>query len=332
MQMMTLLIAALVVGLLIIVGVAALVLFLVKRGKAAQVPQENKDYYQSSRQIKENLGTKLRKLFGGKTLGDTELEELEETLISADIGPVITTALIEKLRNKNITNIEDAIEFLKGELKLFFSESDFEMKSNELNIILILGVNGVGKTTSIAKLANYYSSRGLKVMLAAGDTFRAAATEQLTMWAERLSIPIVKQGEKADPASVVFDAMDSAIAKGVELLIVDTAGRLHNKKNLMEELKKIERIISGKGDFNKKNMLVIDSTTGQNAFIQAEAFHDAVQLDAITMTKYDAQSKGGIVFTIEKNLNIPFQFIGVGEKVEDLREFNKDDFVEKIFG
>lgn len=292
--------------------------------------EEKKDYYSQSKG-KETLGQKLRKLFGGKILDEKTLNELEEILITADIGPKISYDIIEKLKERNINNIEDAIVFLKDEMKRMISSDDFKLDKNRLNIILVLGVNGVGKTTSIAKLSNYYMNNGNKVMVAAGDTFRAAATEQLTRWAEKLNIPIVKQHEGADPASVVFDAIDSAKAKNIEVLIIDTAGRLHTKINLMDELKKIDKIISSKGDFNKHNLLVLDATTGQNAFIQAESFKNAVGINGIILSKYDSQGKGGIVFTIQKKLNIPFYFIGTGEKIENIEMFSKDDFVEKIF-
>lgn len=311
---------------LIVIFSVTIFILIKKRGSTS-----DKDYYANSVQVKENLGTKLRRLFGGKTLDEASFQHLEEVLVSADIGPAISYELIEKLKNQNIGKIEDAITFLKGELKEYFTDKTFSLEKGKLNIILILGVNGVGKTTSIAKLANLYLNKGFKVLLAAGDTFRAAATEQLTKWAQRLEVPIVKQGEKADSASVVFDAVDSAKAKGVDLLIVDTAGRLHNKANLMEELKKIEKVIRTKGECIRKNLLVIDATTGQNAFLQAEAFNNAIDVDGIIMTKYDAQTKGGIVFTIEKKLEIPFYFIGSGEKVEDLGDFHREDFVEKIF-
>ncbi|MBQ1999176.1 MAG: signal recognition particle-docking protein FtsY, partial [Spirochaetales bacterium] len=210
-------------------------------------------------------------------------------------------------------------------------QETLELKEGCLNILLVLGVNGVGKTTSIAKVANYFLNQGKKVMLAAGDTFRAAATEQLTKWAAEMNIPIVKQGEGADPASVVFDAVDSAQAKKIDLLIVDTAGRLHNKKNLMEELKKIYRIIENKGGCERRNMLVIDSTTGQNAYSQAEAFKEAVGVNLVMLTKYDAMSKGGIVFQISHRLGLPFSFVGTGEKRENIAPFNTKDFIAQIF-
>ncbi|HOJ64626.1 MAG TPA: signal recognition particle-docking protein FtsY [Spirochaetota bacterium] len=277
------------------------------------------------------LGQRLRKLFGGKILSQEDIDKIEEILIGADIGANISYQLIEKLKSKNIGDIEKAIDFLKNELSNFIIDKYPIIERGELNVVMVLGANGVGKTTSIAKLANYYLKREFKVLIAAADTFRAAATEQLTNWAKRLDIPIIKQGEGADPASVVFDAIDSAKARGVDLLLIDTAGRLHTKSNLMEELKKIERIIKSKGNFIKNNWLIIDGTTGQNAFLQAEAFHSAIGVDGIMMTKYDSQSKGGIIFTIQQKLKIPFFFLGTGEKIDAIEVFKKNEFIEKIF-
>ena len=270
-------------------------------------------------------------MFGGKAISEKELEELEEVLLKADIGPKISIELIEKIREKSPKNIDDAINILKSEIDSIVRDGNFEIKKGQLNILLVLGVNGVGKTTSIAKLANYHLEKGCKVLLAAGDTFRAAAVEQITKWANRLDVPVIKQQEGSDPASVVYDAIDSARAKGVDLLIVDTAGRLHNKANLMEELKKIERVINNKENIIKKNLLVIDATTGQNGYQQAESFNKAVGVDGILIAKYDSQSKSGVVINIQKNLNIPFYFIGNGEKIENLTEFRKNEFIENIF-
>jgi len=293
--------------------------------------KKNDDFYSKSRETKTNLGQKLRKLFSGRKIDEKALEELEEILLKADVGPKIAYELIEILRNKMPKDTEDAISLLKNAIDNMLIEKNLKIKKGELNILLVLGVNGVGKTTTIAKLANLYLKKGYKVLLAAGDTFRAAAIEQLTKWANRLDIPVIKQKENSDPSSVVFDAIDSAKAKQVDLLIIDTAGRLHNKANLMEELKKIERIINKKGDYHKQNILVIDATTGQNAFHQASSFNEAIGINGIIMAKYDSQSKGGIVINIQKNLNIPFYFIGTGEKLDNIEEFNKDEFIKNIF-
>lgn len=316
--------ASLILGLLLFSSVVYMVY---KKKRMAK----KKDYFNDHRKQKETLGTILRKAFGQKTLDRDEYNRLEEILIQSDIGPVITAEVIDRLITENVSDIEEAIDFLKDNLKEYLIEKPIEIKDGELNIIFVLGVNGVGKTTSIAKIANYYLKLNKKVLLAAGDTFRAAATEQLHNWAKRLDIPIIKQGEGADPASVVFDAVDSAMSKKVDVLIIDTAGRLHNKAHLIEQLKKMERNITRKGDFNKTNLLVIDSTTGQNGYLQAETFHEAVGVDRIMLTKYDANTRGGIVFTIQKRLGIPFCFIGTGEKLENLDEFDCEKFVEKIF-
>ena len=314
--------------LVVAVAVFAVILFIrIKKGKGGG----KKDFYQAAVYQKETLGMKLRSFFAGKTLSVQQYAELEETLISCDIGPGISRDAVENLRKKNPSDTEKAIEFLKDYLEPLVKQETLELKEGCLNILLVLGVNGVGKTTSIAKVANYFLNQGKKVMLAAGDTFRAAATEQLTKWAAEMNIPIVKQGEGADPASVVFDAVDSAQAKKIDLLIVDTAGRLHNKKNLMEELKKIYRIIENKGGCERRNMLVIDSTTGQHAYLQAEAFKEAVGVNLVMLTKYDAMSKGGIVFQISHRLGLPFSFVGTGEKRENIAPFNTKDFIAQIF-
>ena len=312
----------------VLVAIFAVFLFLRNRKSKSG---GKKDFYQAAVYQKETLGMKLRAFFAGKTLSVEQYAELEETLISCDIGPGISRDAVENLRKKNPANEEKAIELLQEYLQPLVKQETFTLKEGQLNIMLVLGVNGVGKTTSIAKIANYFSSQGKKVMLAAADTFRAAATEQLTRWAGEMNIPIVKQGEGADPASVVFDAVDSAFAKKIDLLIVDTAGRLHNKKNLMDELKKIYRIIENKGGCVRKNMLVIDSTTGQNAYSQAEAFKEAVGVDMVMLTKYDAMSKGGIVFQISHRLGLPFSFVGTGEKRENIAEFNTQNFISQIF-
>lgn len=314
--------------LIIAVVVFAVILSLRQRKTKSGV---KKDFYQAAVYQRETLGTKLRAFFAGKTLSVQQYADLEETLISCDIGPGISREAVEKLRKKNPADEKEAIELLKEYLAPLVKQEHFVLKDGCLNILLVLGVNGVGKTTSIAKIADYFSKQGKKVMLAAGDTFRAAATEQLTKWAAEMNIPIVKQGEGADPASVVFDAVDSASAKKIDLLIVDTAGRLHNKKNLMEELKKIYRIIENKGGCERKNMLVIDSTTGQNAYSQAEAFKEAVGIDLVMLTKYDAMSKGGIVFQISHRLGLPFSFVGTGEKRENIAPFITENFISQIF-
>lgn len=318
------------ISLIVVIAAVVIIVVIVSKNKSKK-NDKGHDYYSQSRTVNESLGAKIRKVFAGRQIDEDAIEELEEILLKADIGPRITFELIEKLRSKPPKNTEEAISMLKEEIGGLLIDDIFKLEKGDLNIVLVLGVNGVGKTTSIAKLANYYLKKDFKVLLAAGDTFRAAATEQLSMWASRLDIPVIKQGQNADPSSVVFDAVDSARAKNVDLLLVDTAGRLHNKKNLIEELKKIERVIQKKGEAVKKNMLVVDATTGQNAFAQADSFNAAVGLDGIIITKYDSQAKGGMVINIQKTLGIPFYFVGTGEKLEDINEFNKHEFIENIF-
>ncbi len=298
-----------------------------KRGKA------DRDYYAESFGDRERLGTKFRKLFGGKTLDNSSYAELEDQLVKADIGPVIASELIERLKTSNVSNIENAIDGLKVSLLSGISAGAPVFEEGKLSVVMVLGVNGVGKTTSIAKLANYYKNMGKKMIIAAADTFRAAAIEQLSTWAKRVDIPVVRQHDGADAASVVFDALESAISKKVDLLIIDTAGRLHNKQGLMDELKKIDRVINSKaGDrVIKTNILVIDANTGQNGFHQAETFNSSVGVNGIILTKYDAKGKGGIVFNISRKLKIPFYFIGTGEKIEDFKVFDREDFVNNIF-
>jgi len=318
----------------VLAGIAGIVILIVvssRRNRLKSGDNGKTDYYQQSKKSIESLGAKLRRMLSGKTINSHLLDQIEESLISADIGPRISYDLIEGLKKRGSAGADTAVQYIKDELSTMVGDTSFSIKRGELNVILVLGVNGVGKTTTIAKLAHRLLGEGNTVLLAAADTFRAAATEQLTKWATRLSIPVIKQQHGADPASIVFDAIDSARAKGVDVLIVDTAGRLHNKKDLMGELQKIEQIINRKGDMVRKNLLIIDATTGQNGLQQAKSFNEFVGVDGIILTKYDSRSKGGIVITIQKELNIPFYFIGHGEQLEDMTQFRSKDFIEKIF-
>lgn len=304
-------------------------LFIIKTKKLKN--KEKKDYYLVAKKENETLGQKIRALFIKGAIDEEKINTLEEILLKADIGPKVTSELIEKIKESNSKNIDMAINLLKDKLEDHLIDNKINLSTDKLNIFLILGVNGVGKTTSIAKIANYYLKNNKKVLLAAADTFRAAAVEQLTKWANRLDVPIIKQKQHSDPASVVFDAIDSAKAKNVDILLIDTAGRLHNKANLIDELKKIEKVISKKESINKKNILVLDATTGQNALSQAEAFNEAVGIDGIVLTKLDSLAKAGIVINIQKKLNIPIYFIGTGEKIDDIQLFEKKKFIENIF-
>ncbi len=270
---------------------------------------------------------------------DEELfEELEEALICADIGVETSMYIIEELRDRvkknRITDGQEVKALLKDIIAEIMMENDDNcvLEDGKLNILLVIGVNGVGKTTTIGKLASKFKAEGKSVMLAAADTFRAAAIDQLAIWAERTNCPIIKHGEGADPSAVVFDAVGAAKARGCDVLICDTAGRLHNKKNLMDELNKISRIIQREApDANKKVFLILDATTGQNALSQAKLFGETAGIDAIVLTKLDGTAKGGVVIGICKEQDIPVKYVGVGEGVDDLQDFSAKDFSEALF-
>lgn len=270
------------------------------------------------------------------TIDEDLYEELEEILIMSDIGMDTTVEIIERLRKRirqeKINDPQEVKPAMKAVIEEMLLEGDDrEVDENKKKVMLIIGVNGVGKTTSIGKLAAKNKAEGKKVLLAAADTFRAAAIDQLVVWSERAGVDIVKHGEGSDPAAVVFDAVQAAKARDVDLLICDTAGRLHNKKNLMDELAKINRIIDRElGDREKETLLVLDGTTGQNAVIQAKQFMESCPIDGIILTKLDGTAKGGVVISIKNTLNIPVRYIGVGEGVDDLQEFNPKDFAEAL--
>ena len=269
-----------------------------------------------------------------KELDDDFYDELEMVLISADVGVKTTEKIIAKLKEEVRARREGNPENVRGILKEIVADmmDSAPFAPKKPSVVLVVGVNGVGKTTTIGKLGCHFKEEGKNVILAAADTFRAAATEQLTIWAERAGVPIVAHGEGADPAAVVFDAVASAKAKKADLLIVDTAGRLHNKAHLMEELKKIRRVIDR--DFPEADvhvLLVLDGTTGQNGVTQARVFRDAVQLSGIVLTKLDGTAKGGVVVSIKEELQLPVYFVGVGEQKEDLQVFNAKEYAEAIF-
>lgn len=272
------------------------------------------------------------------SIDDDLYEELEEILIMADIGMYTTMEIIEKLKDKIRKEKINDVELVRPALKSVIAEmmkagSENENDTNaEKEVILVIGVNGVGKTTSIGKLAAMNKVEGKKVLLAAADTFRAGAIDQLVVWSERAKVDIVKHGEGSDPAAVVFDAINASKSRGVDLLICDTAGRLHNKKNLMDELGKINRIIDRElSNAHKETLLVLDGTTGQNAVIQAKQFMEVCPIDGIILTKLDGTAKGGVVISIKNTLNIPVKYIGVGEGIDDLQAFDPESFVEALF-
>ena len=264
------------------------------------------------------------------------LEELEEMLICADVGAGATDEIIEKLRDdikeNKIKDANDVRAYLKNTLKEMIGEGGPLKLDTKPSVILVIGVNGAGKTTSIGKISNKLRADGKKVVVAAADTFRAAAIDQLAVWCERSGVDLVKQSEGSDPAAVVFDAISYAKNKGADVLIVDTAGRLHNKKNLMNELEKINRVISRELPCaSRENLLVLDATTGQNAVLQAKEFKNAAEITGLVLNKLDGTAKGGIVLSIKRELGIPVKFIGVGEKIDDMQPFNAEEFISALF-
>ena len=285
------------------------------------------------KKTKDSFMSKLALLFGGE-LDDEFYEELEFILLSSDIGVSTTEQILnklkEKVRKQKIKKAVDARQCLKEVLIEILEEAP-KVQFDYPLILTIVGVNGVGKTTTIGKLANYFIKKKKSVTLVAGDTFRAAASDQLTEWANRNKTRIIKHTEGADAAAVVYDGIASAKAKATDVLIIDTAGRLHTKVNLMEELKKIERVIKRESTGLVKNFIVIDATIGQNSIAQVSAFKNAVGIDGIIITKLDGTSKGGAIFSIVEELNVPVVFVGVGEGIDDLEEFSAKDFVEAIF-
>lgn len=265
------------------------------------------------------------------------LEELEEILITADVGVTATEKTLDELRDRikseRIKEPEDAKQALKEILTDMIGEGEPLCLDSNPAVILVIGVNGVGKTTSIAKIANLLKKEGKSVLLAAADTFRAAAIDQIAVWADRVGVDLIAHGEGSDPAAVVFDAVSAAKKRHSDVLIVDTAGRLHNKKNLMDELAKINRVIDRElPDCSRETLLVLDATTGQNAVIQAKEFKTAAPLTGLVLTKLDGTAKGGIVFSIREELGIPVKFICVGEQIDDLQRFDAEEFVGALFG
>lgn len=287
---------------------------------------------------KENLGSGFISLFRGKKIDDDLFEELEEQLLIADVGVETTRKIIANLTEgasrKQLKDAEALYGLLKDEMGEILAKVDEPLNVDGKTpfVILMVGVNGVGKTTTIGKLARQFEQQGKSVMLAAGDTFRAAAVEQLQVWGQRNNIPVIAQHTGADSASVIFDAIQAAKARNVDVLIADTAGRLQNKSHLMEELKKIVRVMKKLDeDAPHEIMLTLDASTGQNAISQAKLFHEAVGLTGITLTKLDGTAKGGVIFSVADQFGIPIRYIGVGERIEDLRPFKAGDFIEALF-
>ncbi len=293
-------------------------------------------FSQSLKKTRDNIFGSLSEMIKTSDITDEMYEQLEEQLIMSDTGADIAVKLVDKLyehvnENKLKTG-EEALNALKTIIKEHLEAKQPMQIASKPAVILVIGVNGVGKTTSIAKLAKYYKDMGKSVMLAAGDTFRAAASEQLEVWANRVGAPLVRHSEGADPAAVIFDAVQSASAKNIDIVICDTAGRLHTKKNLMDELNKISRVVKKANEnASVETLLVLDAITGQNAINQAGQFIDAAGATGIILTKLDGTAKGGAVISIKDKLGLPVRFVGVGESVDDLMEFDPEAFVDALF-
>jgi len=311
-----------------------------KKNQNKDIPTDTKKASLKDRlfKSKRRLGDGLSLLLiGKKQIDDELLEELEILMISADIGIQTTDKIIESVRKKasrkELKDGDNLYQLIKIELEaLLVKDNLLETVSDSTFVILVVGINGAGKTTTIGKLAKSFQSQGKSVMLAAGDTFRAAAVEQLQIWGERNEIPVIAQKTGADAASVVYDAYQSAVAKNIDILIADTAGRLHTQDNLMQELEKIKRVLKKHNDKSPhETLLVIDGGSGQNAVQQANEFHKSVELSGIAVTKLDGTAKGGVLFAISDSLNLPIRYIGVGEAIDDLKPFHAKDFINALF-
>jgi fused signal recognition particle receptor len=288
---------------------------------------------------KKGLGARLKALFAGGLGSEESFEELEDLLIESDIGAQATMAISDQLRERSkaerANSRDELMELLRDELTGMVKARPIVLDPDRLNIVLLLGINGVGKTTTLAKLATYFRKTGQasRIVMAAGDTFRAAAVEQLTIHAERIGVRIVSQGNGADPGAVIYDAIESAGTRNEQLVLADTAGRMHTKANLVAELSKIDRIVASRAaDAAYHRLLVIDATTGQNGLRQAETFSQAVELSGIVLAKYDSTAKGGILVPIARDLGIPASFVGTGETYDDLRPFDAQTYVRELLG
>lgn len=306
------------------------------------MPEEKKGFFARLKaglsKTRDNIVNGIDSVFSGfSSIDDDFYEELEEILILGDIGINATSAIIERLKKqvkeqhlKEPSECKQLlIDSIREQMQVDETAYDFEKKQS---VIMVIGVNGVGKTTSVGKLAGKLKDEGRKVLIAAADTFRAAAGEQLAQWADRANVPMIGGKEGADPASVVYDAVNAAKARGVDVLLIDTAGRLHNKKNLMEELRKMNRIVNQEfPNAHRENLIVLDGTTGQNALVQAREFGEVADLTGIILTKLDGTAKGGIAVAIQSELSIPVKYIGVGESIDDLQKFDADAYVRALF-
>ncbi|ACZ41693.1 signal recognition particle-docking protein FtsY [Thermobaculum terrenum ATCC BAA-798] len=308
--------------------------------KRRQDPQEREEKIESGlEKSRRGIFSQVAALFDREEITDSTWEELEELLIAADVGVETTLMLLDVLQDRveaeRIRRPSELRKALKEELQAILDSAPnqpVEVNDGELLVMLIVGVNGVGKTTTVAKLAHKFASEGAKVVVGAADTFRAAAIDQLQIWGERAGVPVIAGAPNSDPAAVVHDALAAARSRSADVLIVDTAGRLHTKYNLMEELKKIQRVIDRNGSPAQENLLVLDATTGQNGLVQARKFAQAVHLDGVVLAKMDGTAKGGIAFAIVNEMKIPIRYLTTGEKLGDIAEFDSKDFVNALLG
>ncbi|HOJ50176.1 MAG TPA: signal recognition particle-docking protein FtsY [Spirochaetota bacterium] len=292
---------------------------------------KRKHKYEGLEKTKKSFGEKIKNLFKSD-ITEEIIEKIEEDLILSDVSVDTTLKIIKRFREERKKNSREPIEIFKNIIEEIMPDNNLKIEKGRLNIIFVFGVNGVGKTTTIAKLAKFYKDQGFSITLAAADTYRSGAVDQISVWAERVGVHLVKHEGKSKPSAVIFDAIDSAIARERDLLIVDTAGRLHNRENLIQELEKLNKILKTKAqDAYKYNLLVLDATTGQNALQQAKTFSEHIGIDGIFLSKIDSTAKGGIAITIANELKIPVVFVGTGEKLDDIEDFDKKDFVESIF-
>ena len=316
---------------------------IIKKREEEIQPEKNEGFFASLKEklfrTREGLFGKIKNIFSGRTVIDEELyEELEDLLIQSDIGMDMTVkivnALEKEVKSRGIKDPAEIYSVLKEVMTRFLIDGNnkLDIREGEMNVILVVGVNGVGKTTTIGKIAKKLKNSGKKVIIGAADTFRAAAVEQLEEWGKRADVEVIKKEEGSDPGAVVYDTIQAGLDKKADVVIIDTAGRLHNKSNLMKELEKINNIIIKKlGHSRYESILVIDGTTGQNGLIQAKVFNEVTKLTGFIVTKLDGTAKGGIVFSISEEIKKPIKYIGVGEKIDDLREFNTKDYIEAIF-
>jgi len=299
-------------------------------------PSKKQAYQQGLHRTKRSLGEKILNAIHLKKNLDNFYDELEEVLVSGDVGIETTLEILKEfkdlIQSEKIKSEDEMKEYFKKVLSNIILEKPFKIKEDVLNVIFVFGVNGVGKTTSIAKLANLFKGEDKKVLIAACDTFRAGAVKQLSKWAYSIDVQIVKHDEGGAPSAVLYDAIDAANSRKIDVLIVDTAGRFHNRENLMQELEKLNKVIDKKlPDCSRHNFLVLDSGTGHNAYVQAQSFHEVVNIDGIILAKLDSTAKGGIVLPISYKLNIPVVFIGIGEKAVDILPFDKNEFITSLF-